>query len=729
MIRTVTRMVLLALLVAGVTDSYAQSEPGPPLGDDFIFFANGTNTAVPNFDGTVVDDPLNSENKVVQYNYGNWSFQAFRFDAAVGVDMTANREGADVLSLSLLVDPANAGQPNVGILMEDKTDGSGANDGTADLPFRLVWRIPEHYRNGEWHDLQIPFPPATFAELEAGKMDGSLDSLANYWVYAGAWSSGGFGVGVADELGPETADNPQLWQEYEWTNVQNIGAFFDNNTGGGPIYFDNVYIGGKDFDISVASNPPAAMSGVTFEAAAGVNRISWTHNPDFSGYNVYTSLEPITDISAATVSLAERVTADADATMLEVKHSIAIPHESLAPLDVHYAVTSLSAFGVENADVSNSGGMVANPDLPIQALITELTEAEAEQLFDNLTANDASGKGFPDWLKPFEVNTKTARVGDVGEGEWTDEDLSAKVWAGYSADNELFLYTEVTDDQISVAGESVSAADAWMHDSIEFGWGNYDVRDVEGGSIFGGSPHTDMERGDFADYQLRVSGHGDGTKAGTASMVYVGWGLDGIPAGGGAAYDVLMDGDGNTTGYKMLALFPLDAIQDAETNDAVLDPPLGTEMRFIPFLIALNDGDESNRDLQIIWSSRGNAGANWWNTPAQWLTVAMAGRLTATDTEDSPDEIPDEIVLDQNYPNPFNPATSIQFALPSTQRVTLQVFDMLGRPVATLLQGKQLSSGSHTVRFDGSALASGVYVYRLEAGGTVVQSRRMLLAK
>ncbi len=729
MVSNVTKLLMVALLFTGATELYAQSDPGPPLGDDFIFFANGTNTAVPNFEGTVVDDPLDDTNKVIQYNYGDWSFQAFRFDAAVGVDVSQNRADGDVLNVSLLVSADNAGKPGLSIMLEDKTDGSGAMDGTADLPFRLLWPIPEHYRNGEWHHLQIPLPPATFEELATGRTDDTLDSLATHWVYGGAWSSGNFGVGVSDLLGPDTEDNPQLWQEYEWTNVQNLGVFYDSNAGGGPMYLDNVYIGAEDFDISAAADPPAAMSGVTFEATATGNKMSWMHNSSFSGYNVYTSLAPITDITADGVELVRRITADGSSDMIDITHSIQIPHVSLAPLELSYAVTSLSTFGVENPDVSSSSSTINNPDLPIQAFITELTEGEAEQLFDDLTAGNASGSGFPDWLKPFEVNTGTAVLGDAGALGWTDEDLSAKVWAGYSADNELFLYTEVTDDQVTLAGESVPPSDAWQHDSIEFGWGNYDVRDVEGGSIFGGSPHTDMLRGEFADYQFRVSGHGDGTKAGTAAMPYVGWSINDAPAGGGAAYDVLMDEAGAATGYKMLALFPLDAIQNAEESDVVLDPPLGTDVRFVPFIIALNDGDGANRDLQIIWSSRGIADGQWWNTPAQWLSVAMSGRLTATATEDGGTEVPGAIVLDQNYPNPFNPATSIRFALPDAQPVTLRVFDMLGRPVATLLQDTQLSSGSHTVRFDGNGLASGVYVYRLEAGGSVIQARRMLLAK
>ncbi|MXZ04418.1 MAG: T9SS type A sorting domain-containing protein, partial [Rhodothermaceae bacterium] len=98
--------------------------------------------------------------------------------------------------------------------------------------------------------------------------------------------------------------------------------------------------------------------------------------------------------------------------------------------------------------------------------------------------------------------------------------------------------------------------------------------------------------------------------------------------------------------------------------------------------------------------------------------------VTQTSLEDA-NELPKEIALDQNYPNPFNPSTSIRFALPESESVTLRVFDTLGRPVATLLNQKPHTAGTHTVSFDGAGLASGVYIYRLEVGASVVMTRYM----
>ena len=91
------------------------------------------------------------------------------------------------------------------------------------------------------------------------------------------------------------------------------------------------------------------------------------------------------------------------------------------------------------------------------------------------------------------------------------------------------------------------------------------------------------------------------------------------------------------------------------------------------------------------------------------------------------DKLPETFVLDQNYPNPFNPLTHIGYRIPLSGWVSLRVFDLLGREVATLTDEKS-GPGEYTVPFDGQNLPSGVYVYQLRVGDRTV-SRRMVLMK
>jgi hypothetical protein len=89
--------------------------------------------------------------------------------------------------------------------------------------------------------------------------------------------------------------------------------------------------------------------------------------------------------------------------------------------------------------------------------------------------------------------------------------------------------------------------------------------------------------------------------------------------------------------------------------------------------------------------------------------------------------LPSEFRLLQNYPNPFNPSTTIRYGLPNRSHATLTVFNTLGQQV-TVLENGEREAGYHEVRFDGSRLASGVYLYRLQAG-SFVQTRKLLLLK
>ena len=101
--------------------------------------------------------------------------------------------------------------------------------------------------------------------------------------------------------------------------------------------------------------------------------------------------------------------------------------------------------------------------------------------------------------------------------------------------------------------------------------------------------------------------------------------------------------------------------------------------------------------------------------------------VEAVSNEDDDFETPNSFELNQNFPNPFNPTTTISYSLPKISFVSLKVYDLLGQEIITLVN-EQLGAGKRSVSFDASGLASGVYVYRLEAGG-FIETRKMTLIK
>ena len=88
---------------------------------------------------------------------------------------------------------------------------------------------------------------------------------------------------------------------------------------------------------------------------------------------------------------------------------------------------------------------------------------------------------------------------------------------------------------------------------------------------------------------------------------------------------------------------------------------------------------------------------------------------------------PNEFSLGQNYPNPFNPTTNIEYSVTATSNVSLKVYDMLGKEVATLVN-KQQDAGTYIVNWNASGLASGIYFYRLSAG-SFVSTKKLTLTK
>ena len=166
-------------------------------------------------------------------------------------------------------------------------------------------------------------------------------------------------------------------------------------------------------------------------------------------------------------------------------------------------------------------------------------------------------------------------------------------------------------------------------------------------------------------------------------------------------YDADGIGTGNLSGHD-LALKALSSDREwVEVPDAAVDPVAST--------VSLN--------TQRVF--------------AYYALFATAPVPTAV-AEEATGPIPADFALLQNFPNPFNPTTMIRYDLPTEGRVRLEIFNALGQPIRTLVDGPQ-QAGPSVIRWDGrdeagQSLPSGLYFYRLRAGG-FVQVRKMVLVK
>ena len=175
--------------------------------------------------------------------------------------------------------------------------------------------------------------------------------------------------------------------------------------------------------------------------------------------------------------------------------------------------------------------------------------------------------------------------------------------------------------------------------------------------------------------------------------------------------------------YKQLK----DTVWATPINLTNSDSTDNTQTQFAPFLKTVTTGSSvACTAFSMYGYEAGNTGPLGQNgnktvayLGAEKFTVTLTGVNDPVNTVNS-------FALSQNYPNPFNPSTKINYTLPEKSNVSLKVFDMLGRQVANLVNATQ-EAGNHTVNFNASKLASGMYIYTLRSGNNVMSKKLMLL--
>ncbi|GAB5408273.1 MAG: hypothetical protein BalsKO_06380 [Balneolaceae bacterium] len=135
--------------------------------------------------------------------------------------------------------------------------------------------------------------------------------------------------------------------------------------------------------------------------------------------------------------------------------------------------------------------------------------------------------------------------------------------------------------------------------------------------------------------------------------------------------------------------------------------------------------DGNGPTLELRDPDLDNSLASSWGASSGNGTPGSQNSINVSNEEENLN--PSIFRLDQNYPNPFNPTTSISYSISKAGNVTLEVFDLLGQRVVTLVDGIQ-TIGEYDLSFDASNLTSGIYIYRITSSGQTL-TRRMTLIK
>lgn len=162
----------------------------------------------------------------------------------------------------------------------------------------------------------------------------------------------------------------------------------------------------------------------------------------------------------------------------------------------------------------------------------------------------------------------------------------------------------------------------------------------------------------------------------------------------------------------------------ARIIDSASSPFTGTFRPYRPLSNFNNQRVNGNWILRINDNALGDSGRVYkWGLVITYFDTLLTEIKTITTTN-----VPEGFYLGQNYPNPFNPSTKISFNIPKASNVIMQVYDITGRMVASLIDNKFYQSGYYTVDMNGASLSSGAYFYRLQAG-EFVETKKMLLLK
>ncbi len=481
--------------------------------------------------------------------------------------------------------------------------------------------------------------------------------------------------------------NPESISKLQFQVAVNAGADVT-----GKVLFDRLTSYG---DAPILKDPPVAVSGLTVSPSGTPyeNIITWQDIPgeESETYNLYYSFDPITDVEADGVMLAA---ADVSENMEAYMHRIFYPVND-GELTYYYAIQAEDRIG-QTSPLTVTSAAVTNTGMGIPTI----SMAKPAEFMADGSLSDWMG------ITPIHLSATGDGLGHVPEGtdtpfaiEGGDSDLSADVYLAMSADTFFFAF-DVTDD-IYVPVPDGATENRWLYDGAEIYLGLYN----ETGIRHSGA----ATEGDEPDYKFYVYPQQLRTDS-----------FDSLLVQSDKDYYFMTKENGHDyviEGKIAFADFAYDSVLPFEPMNGMRIP--------LDFVIMDNDEVASvNREGILAYSFWNNDNSH--GQPRNWFYTWIGDQLRVVANEEAGMDLPTDFVLEQNYPNPFSPSTMISYSVPSVSHVSLKVYNVLGQEVTTLVNASQ-GAGRYDVRFEANGLASGLYFYRLEAGGEVLQKKMMLV--
>ena len=426
--------------------------------------------------------------------------------------------------------------------------------------------------------------------------------------------------------------------------------------------------------------PPVAVTNVGATIDDYANLVTWVDVDGEEGetYNVYTSTVPIEDVTSSSVDVVKKKALEGSPAAVHYLHNPLVDTEVTS----YYAVTCVDASN--NVGAPGVSGSVTNTARGVPTI--SMTPPAAFEADGDLSEWYDSG------IAPFEIGAADNSYGTphIGFGVVDDDDdLYGTFFA--AVDNDYFyLAAEITDNDVNTEG----TGGWWTTDVVQLCIGLYDQR---------GAKHVGQQRGAEPDYKMYFTPAGANSDNGAGVLA---------AHGDGNYFHSVFNPD-----YAFEFRISLDSL--VIEDDARLIPVNGMRT---PFELMIHDNDGGTWEGQLTLSNTNDDNAH--QTCEVWSNTWIGDQSTILETDQ--DLVAHEFALFPNYPNPFNPVTTIRFSLPEKQYVTLQIYNLIGQEVATVIN-KELPAGFHNLIWNAENIPSGVYLYRLASKEKAISNKMILL--